>query len=102
MQVLNCFHACKIVKHLPAAWKYLMPYFCKFKMLVLLPVKPNCRVVHWIATAPEVLSNTVEMCGDFGCARSVDGQDSWPVSGAVDSKQSGSDRSWASAVIAKA
>lgn len=59
-------------------------------------------MVHWIATAPEVLSNTVEMCGDFGCTGTVDRQDSCPVSGAADSKQSGSDRSWASVVIAKA
>ena len=59
-------------------------------------------MVHWIATAPEVLSNTVEMCGDFGCVRSTDRQDSCPVSGAVDNKLSGLDRSWASVVIAKA
>lgn len=67
--------------------------------------RPKYRMssmVHGTATAPEALSNAVEMCGDFGCVGCMDRQDSCPVSGAVNSKHSGSDTSRASVVITKA
>ena len=66
------------------------------------PKRRMSSAVHWIAPVPEVLTNTVEMCGQFGCVGSTGRQDSWPASGAVDSKQWGSGRSWASVVMAKA